>query len=49
MVLMIETFHGLFHGGSLRSTDGKVLVSDEGIKLVSIDCKMIGTILWNVD
>ena len=35
---------GLFLGGSLGYTDGKVLYSDEGIKLGSTDGKFIGTI-----
>ena len=34
---------------SLGSTDGKVLVSDEGIKLGIFDCKLVGTILGNID
>ena len=34
---------------SLGYTDGKALVSDEGIKLVSTDGKVIGTIIGNVD
>ena len=34
-------------GGSLRSTDGRVIGSDKGIKLVSTDGKVLGTILGN--
>ena len=29
-------------------TYGKVLGSDEGIKMISNDGKVLGTILWNV-
>ena len=36
-------------GDSLGYIDGKVLGSDEGIKLGSTDAKVIGTILGNVD
>ena len=36
-------------GGSLISTNGKVLGSDEGINLVLFDGEVIGTILGNVD
>ena len=35
--------------GSLGFTDGKVLGSDEGIKLGLSDVKVLGTILANVD
>ena len=40
---------GLFLRDSLGSTDGKVIVSDEGIKLVTTDSKVLGTLLENVD
>ena len=40
---------GLLLGDSLGSTDGKVLVSDEGIKLVFSGGKLLGTILRNLD
>ena len=33
---------------SLGSTDGKVFGSEEGIKLVSIDGKVLGNILGNI-
>ena len=36
-------------GGSLEYNYGKVLGSDEGIKLVSTDGKVLGTILESVD
>ena len=36
-------------GDSLRYTDGKVHVFDEGIKLRCTDGKVIGTLLLNVD
>ena len=36
-------------GDSLVSNDGKLLVSDEVIKIGSTDGKVIGTILVNVD
>ena len=36
-------------GGSLGSTDGKVLGYDEVIKLASTDGKLLVTILGNVD
>ena len=36
-------------GGTLGSTDGKVLGSDEDIKMGSTDGKLFGTILVNVD
>ena len=39
----------LFIGGSLGSTNGKALGSDEGIKLGSTDGKLLGAILVNVD
>ena len=39
---------GLFREGSFLSTDGKVLGSDEGIKLGLFDGKVLRTILWNV-
>ena len=35
-------------GDLLGLSDGKVLVSNEGIKLVSTDGKVLGTILINV-
>ena len=35
--------------GSLRYNDGKVLGSDEGIKLGLSGCKVFGIILVNVD
>ena len=40
---------GLFIGGSLGSTDGKALGSDEVIKLGSMYRKLIGTIIGDVD
>ena len=40
---------GLFPGVKIRSTDSKVLVSGEGIKLGSDYGKVIGDILVNVD
>ena len=40
---------GLFIGVSLKCTDTKVLGSDEGIKLGLSDCKVIGTLLGDVD
>ena len=39
---------GLLIGGSLGSTDGEVLGSDEGIKLILSYGKVLGTILGNV-
>ena len=39
---------GLFREGSFLSTGGKVLGSDEGIKLGLFDGKVLRTILWNV-
>ena len=39
---------GLFIGGSLGSTDSKVIGSDEGIKLGISEGKVIDTILVNV-
>ena len=39
----------LLHGDSMVYTDGKVHGSDESIKLVSTDGKVIGTILGNID
>ena len=39
---------GLFLGDSLVSTDGKVLVYDEGIKLGSTGGKVLGTIIVNM-
>ena len=39
----------LFLGDSLEYTDGKLIGSDEGIKLVSADDKVLGIILGNVD
>ena len=40
---------GLLIGGSLGSTDVKMIGSDEGIKLVLSGGKLLGTILGNVD
>ena len=40
---------GLFLGGSLWSTDDKLLGSDEGIKLGLSYCDVIGIILGNID
>ena len=40
---------GLLLGVSLVPTGGKVIVSDQGIKLRSTDCKLLVTILVNVD
>ena len=37
------------HGDSLEYTDGKVHGSYEGIKLVCMDGKVLGSILVNVD
>ena len=42
-------FEGFFLGDSLVSTVGKVLGSYYGIKLVLSYCKVLGTILVNVD
>ena len=35
-------------GDSLGSTDGKVIASDEGIKLGLFDCGVLGTIFGNI-
>ena len=40
---------GLLFGDSLGSNNGKVLGSDEGIKLRFFYCKVISTILVNID
>ena len=40
---------GVFFGGSLWYTDGKIPGSDEGFKLVYNDGKVIGSILVNLD
>ena len=37
-----------YFAGTLGSTHGKVLGSDEGIKIISIDGKVLGTTLVNV-
>ena len=39
----------LFLGDSLGSTDGKVIGSDEGIKLGLCDVKLLVTLIENVD
>ena len=39
----------IFLGDSLGSTDGKILSSDEGIKLVSTDSKVVCNILGDID
>ena len=44
---MMEILGGLLIGDSLGSTYGKVLRSDEGIKLILFDGKVLGTILGN--
>ena len=44
-----ENLEGLLLRGSVGYTDGKVLGSDEGIKLGSTDGKVFGIILGNVD
>ena len=36
-------------GDSLISTDGKVLGSDEGIKIIYTDGKVLSTTLWNIN
>ena len=54
---LYESFHGinggkinaLFLRESLEYTDGKVIGSDEGIELGSMDGKVLGTILGNVN
>ena len=40
---------GILIGESMVCTYGKVLVSDEGIKLISTAGKVLGTVLVNVD
>ena len=45
----VGKLEGLLLVGSLVSTDGKVIGSDEGIELILYDGKVIGTILGNVD
>ena len=42
-------FEGLLIGVSLVSTDGKVLVSDEGIIMRLSDSKVLGNIPGNID
>ena len=44
-----DKLEGLLIGGSFVYTDGKVIVSDEGIKLGISDGKVIVTIIGDVD